>query len=82
MRRNTVVSAPRRARIDAPGVASETATADTHRDGNRRAYYTALGKLALENMRSTLGWWLDTLRFPSDRNRGEDVRNPPGHWHP
>ena len=79
MRRDTVVSAPKHVRIEAPDVASGTTQPDTHGSGNRRAYYTAMGKLALENIRHTLDWWVNALRLPSDRNRRDDERHPHEH---
>jgi hypothetical protein len=75
MRRETVVSAPKRARIDARGAAPGEATSEAHSAGSRRAYYMALGRLALQNMRNTLGWCVNTLRLPGDRPRRDGVRN-------
>jgi hypothetical protein len=75
MRKETVVSAPKRARIDARGVAPGETPSAAHSAGTRRAYYTALGKLALQNMRNTLGWCRNTLRLPGDRQRRDGVGN-------
>ena len=76
MWRNTVVSAPKRARIDAPGSAPGETTSHTRSDGSRHAHYAALGRVALANVRATLGWCVDTLRFPRDRERRDGVDNP------
>jgi hypothetical protein len=76
MRRDTVVSAPKRARIDAPGSAPGETTSHARGDGSRHARYAALGRVALANMRATLGWCVDTLRFPRDRHRHDAVDNP------
>ena len=72
MWRDTVVSAPKRAEVDSPELAHAETAPDAHGAWNRRAYYVALGKLALQNVRDTLGWCVDTLRFPNDRRRRDD----------
>jgi hypothetical protein len=76
MRRDTVVSAPKRARIDAPGSAAGVTTSHARSDGSRHAHYAALGRYALANMRATLGWCVETLRFPRDRHRRDTVDTP------
>ena len=80
MRRDTVVSAPKRARMDDPSVATHTVAhseAPVHAPVERhgRAYYAALGKLALENMRHTVDWCVDTLRLPYSRRRDDAGHN-------
>ena len=79
MRRNTVVSAPRHARVDAPNLALDEATPATRATASRRAYCMAMGRLAVRNVRETLGWWIDTLRLPSDRARRDEARRPDEH---
>ena len=76
MRRDTVVSARKRARIEALGVASGMPPSDTHGRWSRRAHYAALGKLALENMRHTLDWCVNTLRLTREPDRRDDGRTP------
>lgn len=73
------MSAPTRPRIDDRGVAPSEPTSDTHGDESRRAYYAALGRMALQNMRDTLGWCVNTLRLTGDRHRRDAVRNPHEH---
>ena len=78
MWRDTVVTAPKRAEVDSPSIARGESASDAPDARTRRAYYMALGKLALQNARDTLGWCVDALRFPNDRG-GDDSRHPDTH---
>ena len=61
MNKETVVSAPRRARVDAPELVRDEAASRTHSEESRGAHYLALGRLALRKMRGTLGWHVDAM---------------------
>ena len=86
MWRDTVVSARKRVRIDAPGIGASGSdapgsapggtTSPTRGDESRHAHYAALGRMALANMRATLGWCADTLRFPRERHQRDAVDDP------
>ena len=81
MRRESVVSAPRRARVDSPELAHGESTPETmqHRDGTVAPYHLALGRRALQHVRLTLAWCADALRLPGDRGRRDASRHPDAH---